>query len=131
MIRYTTGQYAQALLGAVEGKSAVLRNRVFRNFFILLRKNRDTARLSAILREAERSALSKMGIKKVEVESAAGLGAFLKREISRLAGGKIYFKESVKPELLGGLAILIDEEILIDASVKRRLEVMFSGNATN
>lgn len=125
MMRYATRQYAAALLSALKNKRGKARKEVLWNFFIMLRKNHDTARLDTILRQAERVALRGANLMKVEIESAVPLTPEVKRGISRMLGGRARFEESVLPELLGGIKILIDGETLIDASIKKRIELIF------
>lgn len=129
-MRYTSRQYGAALLGTLEGKTKKKREEVLRHFFSLLRKNRDTGRLSAILREVERIHLRKEGLKKVEIESAAPLTREIKKETSRLMGGKAFLREYVKPDLLAGAKILVNDELLIDASARRRLRQLFLSNGS-
>ena len=124
-MRYTTKQYALALLAALKNKSATDRKEIIKRFLIILRKNRDGARLKLILQETERQHLKDMGLKKVEVVSAGGLSSKVKKEMGEILGGKILWQESVEFKLLAGLRILIDEENLIDASASRFLNKIF------
>ena len=124
-MRYTTKQYALALFAALKNKSATDRKEIIKRFLIILRKNRDGARLKLILQETERQHLKDMGLKKVEVVSAGGLSSKVKKEMGEILGGKILWQESVESKLLAGLRILIDEENLIDASASRFLNKIF------
>ena len=124
-MRYTTKQYALALFAALKNKSAADRKEIIKRFLIILRKNRDGARLKLILQETERQHLKDMGLKKVEVVSAGGLSSKVKKEMGEILGGKILWQESVESKLLAGLRILIDEENLIDASASRFLNKIF------
>jgi len=124
-MRYSSSQYAAALLAAAKNKSKEKRRHIIRNFIAILRKNRDIQRFTMILREVERQYLRKAGLKKVEVKSAAPLLPEIKKEIFNLAGEKIILRELLKPELLAGITLLIDNELFIDASGRHRIKRLF------
>ncbi len=89
---------------------------------MLLRKNRDLARLERILKEFEKQWLRESGLRKVEIESAAPASGKLKEEIKKILGEKILFSEKVNAGILAGVKILVDGELMIDASAKRQLD---------
>mgnify|MGYP003394656396 FL=1 len=64
-------------------------------------------------------------MRKVRIESAAPVSAQLKKEISEILGKKIVLEEKTRPDLLAGIKILVDDELLIDATGKRQLERIF------
>lgn len=123
-MKYTTRQYVEALLDALEDKSGRGRSEVIRRFLFVVRKNKDWAKLGRILQEAERQSLRKQGMRKVEVESAAPLSREFRKEIEKILGKKLVLEEKVRPELLAGMKILIDGEVLIDGSGKRILDML-------
>ena len=125
-MRYSLKQYASVLLSALDGKSEKERKEILRRFVDILAKNRDITRLGAILREVEREYLKKSGMKKVWVESVSPLSAGLRKEIEAAVGGKTYLHEKINPSLLGGIRILINDELLIDASARRQIDKLFS-----
>lgn len=65
------------------------------------------------------------GITEADIASAAPLSAERRRAIGRSLGKKAVVSETVDPRLLGGIRILIDDELLIDATASRRLADMF------
>lgn len=125
-MRYTTKHYAAALLAALKGKPPAKKKEVIRRFLFLLRKRGVWPRRQAILRAVERRRLSEVGLQKVSVEAPAAISPALRREIGKRVGGKVLWEESVRPELLAGVKILVNEELLVDASAKSRLERMFT-----
>lgn len=125
-MKYSTKQYASVLLSVLADKSEKDRKEVLRKFVAVLAKNRDLARLGAILRETEREYLRQTGMQKVLAESASPIDPSLRKEIEHAVGGKIWWQEKVNPELLAGIKILINGETLIDASGKRQIEKMFA-----
>ena len=82
-------------------------------------------RLPAIFHEVERQWLMRRGITKVRVETPSGLGRETKVEIERIVKGEMLLEEKINPELLAGIKILVDGEMLIDASGRRGLERLF------
>lgn len=124
-MKFSTQQYATALYGALAEKSEPERKAVFRNFLSILQKNRDWSRLGLILKEVERLYLKEAGLKKVEVETASS-SKTMQRELKEILGKNILIKERVNPEILAGLKILINDEILVDASAKAQINRMFA-----
>lgn len=125
-MRYNTRQYATALLHVIKDKYGKKRQDALRNFIQIIRKNRDFTRLASIIREVERQYLQKTGFKKIEIESAVPISREIKKEISRLAGEKVFIEESTRQELLAGIKIMINEEFLIDASAKKQIKKFFA-----
>lgn len=128
-MRYATGQYAAALSKALTDAPAAQRPAMIRRFLALLRKNRDTRRLSAIMRRVEKQSLADQGLHKVAVTSASPPTPELKKDIAAALQKKPLWEEIVDPAMLGGVRILIDDELLIDASARRRLDQMFNSTA--
>lgn len=123
-MKYTPQQYAVALYAVLKGKSQTGRKEALKRFLLLLQKQRITFKLPQILREVEKQYLKEKGMQKVEVEVAASKKN-LKQEIEKILGSKILFEEKENPELLAGIKILINDEVLVDASAKRGLELLF------
>ena len=125
-MKHTSGQYAAALSAALAPAPVAERPAMIRRFLVLLRKNRDTRRLGAIMRKAEKQSLADQGLHKVAVASAEPISAEIKKDIAACMEGRPLWEETIDPTLLGGICILIDDEIMIDASARRRLGRMFS-----
>lgn len=124
-MRYSIRQYAEALLLALEDKNRRERREVIGRFLVVLRKKRDGAKLTQIIKTLELLQLKKEGLHKVVLESASPPGLKIKTEVEKILGKKIFIEERINPELMAGIRILVDEEIFIDASAKRRLDVLF------
>lgn len=127
-MRYTNIQYAKALVAALEGKREPEQKAIRQNFLRTLRTHRVWPRLNRILSEIEKEYLRGKQIRKVEVESASGLPEKVRREIFEIVGKNVDLRERANPELLAGMKILIDDELLIDASGRRQLRRLFSSN---
>lgn len=125
-MKYTTKQYANSLLSALEGKSAKAQGESLRRFFSILQRNGDASKRSQIMEEVRRTYFKKNGTHKVEVEMAANPPASLKKDIEGALGKKIVLSERLSPELVGGIKIFIDDETLVDASIKTQLDKLFT-----
>lgn len=125
-MKYSPRQYALALRAALQKKTATEEKRAIRNFLNLLARNRDQTKLELIIKEAEKIARRKKGIYKVELTSSTKISAKLKKEIEKIIGKKVIFKEKVDPEISAGLKILIEDETLIDATAQSQIAKMFN-----
>lgn len=124
-MRYRILQYAEALSGALEHKSEKEQRTVARRFAAVLARHRMLGKAEAILAAYEKLTLRAQGARKVLIQSASPISAQLKKEIQKILGAKIHFEEKETPGLLAGIKILIDDELLIDASGRRQMERMF------
>lgn len=125
-MRYTVTQYSEAIAAAFADATADERSAMIRRFFGLLRKNKDTKLLGAIIRKIERRWFGSQKLHKVAVASVSPLTPAVKKEIEAALEKKPVWEEKIDPSLLGGMRVLIDDEFLIDASARRRLNRMFS-----
>lgn len=125
-MRYNTGQYAAALTSALADAPSDKRSLMIRRFLHLLRKNKDTRRLGAIVRKVEKQSLADQGLQKIALISASPVAPATKKEIEKILSRKPLWEETVDPMMLGGIRILVDDELLIDASARRRLDRMFA-----
>ena len=122
---YSVKQYAIALLQAFEASPEEKEKAVVKHFFRLLRKKGDLRRLTRILEELRRVYFKRENIRHVYVESFGGLSDGVKKEIERALGKKVYFEELVQPNILAGIRLIVDDEILIDATGRTQIERLF------
>ncbi|MDO8559092.1 MAG: ATP synthase F1 subunit delta [bacterium] len=92
------------------------------DFFEVLVKNNDSGKISEIIREFEAYEKKQRGVEDVEIISARPAGLALKRQVSGLLkdGGKSEIKETVDPDMIGGLTMIIGDT-MIDGSLRRKL----------
>lgn len=121
MTRHSPSTYTSALMEISE-KSWT--KEMLRNFLRILRKNGDLAKLPRILAELKKQYQKKYGTKDVEI--------MLARENPKIVSQMqhaLELKEEprvvIKKEILGGAVVTINDELLIDGSVKTRLEKLF------
>lgn len=124
-MKYRITQYAQALHAALKNAPASRQKEIMRRFIILLGRHRMSGKSDLVVSAYEKIVLRESGMRKVKIESAAPVSGRLKKEIGGILGKKILIEERTSPELFAGIKILVDNELLIDASAKRQLERIF------
>lgn len=122
-MKYSPSLYAVAFLAVAEKKGVT--REVVGNLLGTLKKNGDLSRLSEVLRFVERFFYKKNGIAKVEVTTAREAKKEFESELHECFGKKAEISFAVQPEIIGGTIIKINDETLIDASVKRRIDKLF------
>lgn len=124
-MRYRASQYAEALWSALEEKSEVAQKKIIKRFGELLAVHQATGKARAIYAAYEKLELAKQGMRSVHLETVNPASDKLKKEIHTALGKNVHIKEIVNPNMIGGIKILVDDEILIDGSVRRQINHMF------
>lgn len=125
-MKYRVTQYAEALHAALKNAPASKHKEVMRRLAVLLTRHRMSGKSDLVVAAYEKIVLRESGRRKVRIESAAPVSERLKKEIGGILGKKILVEEKTSPELFAGIKILVDDELLIDASAKRQLEKLFT-----
>ncbi|MDP3769599.1 MAG: F0F1 ATP synthase subunit delta [Candidatus Sungbacteria bacterium] len=121
-MRFTNTQYAQAFYEVLKDTKGKNRTSLIQRFIGLLQAHKASSRIDRILEKFEAYSLDADGLIKVEVESAAPLLSETRRDIQSALKRKIFLDESVHPELLAGIKLIVNNEILIDATGRRRID---------
>lgn len=124
-MKYRVTQYAEALHAVLRDAPAGKHKEIMRRFAEMLARHRMSGKSDFIVAAYEKIVLRESGMRKVKIETATPVRAPLKKEIEGILGKKILLEEEVNPELLAGVKILVDDELLIDASAKRQLGRIF------
>ena len=107
--------------------NALSLSRIPRNFLKVLVDHRRTGALDEIVDALEKLMDERLGILQVDVASARRLNdaqqAALVRELESSTGKKIWLKQSVDSDLIGGLVARIGSTVY-DGSVRGKLEVL-------
>lgn len=125
-MKYTPKQYAAAFLAALEGKSKIEREKIVRRLVENVARRGDSPRLGMIVGAIEEAHLKKEGVSKIEVEAPEALSAQVRKEIEGVLGKKTLLKEKINPAALAGLRILVNDEILIDATAETQIKKLFA-----
>ncbi|MBI2041560.1 MAG: ATP synthase F1 subunit delta [Candidatus Nealsonbacteria bacterium] len=117
-MKITPLQYA-IFLYEITLKTTDIKKKV-KGFLEFLARNNDLGKINKIIKEFEIYERKQKGIKEVEVISIKPLAASVKRQIAESIknGGEI--KETVNPDLVGGLTVIIGDT-MIDGSLRRKL----------
>ena len=124
-MKYRPLQYAEALYDICEGKGEAEQKKIIKKFVEILVRHQAVHKAREIYTAYEKLNLRKQGLRGVRLETVTPATEKLKQEVKAILGKDIYIEEVMNPNLLGGVTILIDNEILIDASVKRQIEDLF------
>lgn len=130
-MRFTNAQYAQALYQTLTDKKGKDRIALIQRFVALLQAHKASSRTDRILEKFEAYSLAADGLLKIEVESAAPLSPEIRRDIQTAVKQKVFFDESIHPELLAGIKLIINNEILIDATAVWRIDSLLRHNKEN
>ena len=124
-MKFTAKDYAQALMDSLEDTDPKHTNLILDNFVAALVENNDIRLFDEISAEFHKLDLAKKGIKQVEITSAKPLDKKNEHEIleelNKLVKGKVEIKKKVDEQLIGGVVIQMEDQLL-DASVKNNLD---------
>lgn len=117
-MKYSAKIYAQLLAELIEEK----KEDIVDKFFNLLKKNGDLKKAQEVIHRTEKILLKKSGGKKIVVEVAR---ASAMKAIKGIAQEKDIVIKKLRPELIAGARITIDDQQQLDYSLKRTLEHIF------
>ncbi len=126
-MRIGASQYAKTLTELSKGNPADV-GAVAKAFLSVLRRKRDLRKWPTILRMSERMADEQAGTLSLLAETAHALDEASRGGLEMLAGEvfpgkKLMIRYEVRPDLLGGVRISTDDEML-DATVRARLRAL-------
>jgi len=126
-MRYPPRIYAEAFSRAIaDAGSDEEREKALDGLMEIVEKNGDGKKLNTIALMVEQIFEKKFGLKTFVVESAfplKGLGGELR---ARLAKGGNTVREVVKPSLLAGIKVTMNNRLEFDVSLKRKLDQLFT-----
>ena len=123
---YKAKNYAELLLSLTEDKAEAEQTTIIQKFVRLLKKHNVLHYASPIIREFDRLYRVRHGITKVNIESARELNKQQRVEINKNLPVDSQITTQVKPELLGGIKLIINDSLLIDGTLKHRLDQLFT-----
>ncbi|MEK7174611.1 MAG: F0F1 ATP synthase subunit delta [Patescibacteria group bacterium] len=125
-MKHRAEYYAKAFAALVaEAKSDKERETLIKNLAALLQKNGDASSAPKVVILAERFIRKSLGGREWIVETARALPESEKKLLRALAGSKDVVREVMNPALVAGTRITIDETEELDASLRRKLDLMF------
>lgn len=126
-MKYSTHTYSKALVEALAGaKGTESEKAMGERFLALVRRHGDEASLSKILVEADRLMRARNGTRRLVVESARGLNTKAKSLVAALAHAGDVIEEKIDPALIAGIKVTANDEVQFDASLRKKLDAVFS-----
>lgn len=127
-MKYKAKKYAEALADIATtkpaGEGGLSAEQIARNFLKLLEKDGQMHKAKEILALAENLFIKKTGRRKVVLETARKMKPKQKELIESIAQKGDIIEEKIKPELLAGIKIIINDEQL-DLSMQRKINNLF------
>lgn len=121
-MKITSKQYAVSLYESTNNlPEAELVERI-KNFVNIIKKNNDFSLGREIVQQYYKYYRTKKNISKIEVISSRKLDLETLNNILKKFSKQVEIEEKIDQSLIGGIVIKIDENTLIDGSVKRKLE---------
>ena len=121
-MKITSKQYAIGLYESTNNlPQAELAKRI-KNFVGVLKKNNDFSLEKKIIQQYYKYYRAKRNISKIEITSNQKLDSEILNKILKKFSKQIEIEEKIDQSLIGGITVKIDEDTLIDGSVKRKLE---------
>jgi len=121
-MKITPKQYAVGLYEAIKNVTGEELEKRIKNFVNILKKNNDFSLSKKIIRQYENYYRERKNISKVEIISSQKLESKILNKLLSKFKKQIEIEEKVDKSLIGGVIVKIDNNILIDGSVKRKLE---------
>ena len=116
--------YARALAEILSEKN-VDENKIIKNFLKLLANTGFESRAKEILNLAEDLLLEKQGKRKIIFETARKVTVGQKKTLDSFIKKGDIIKETINPELIAGIKIIINNTKQFDASMKSKLQKIF------
>lgn len=128
-MKYTPRTYAQAYLATIASHKSAEVSKITRNFWQLVWRHKHFNWRYQIISEIKKLWLEQHGLVEAEVASArpltAGVVRDLKKILSLFTGSEVEINSVIKPHLLGGVVVTIDNT-RFDASLKGRLDNLYN-----
>jgi F-type H+-transporting ATPase subunit delta len=121
-MKITPKQYAVSLYESTKGVDKLESGRRVGNFVNILRKNNDLSLITKIIEQYYKHYRKEKNISKIEIASNEKLSSETLNKIIQKFSKQIEIEEKIDKSLVGGVVLKIDDNILIDGSVKRKLE---------
>ena len=121
-MKITPKQYAISLYDSTKNVDNTELGKRISNFVNILKKNNDLSLAGKIIEYYFKYRREQKNISKVEITSHDKLDSETINDIIKKFNKQVEVEEKIDKSLLGGIIIKIDDNTLIDGSVKRKLE---------
>lgn len=120
-MNYSAKLYAKAFTETLLEKDKILVDQKIKNFLELIKKNRDQRKLKEIIRLADKFINQRTGRRKLLIESARPLSPENEKIVNTIAKPSDSLEKKVNPDIIAGLKITINDELLLDGSFSKKL----------
>ena len=121
-MKITPKQYAISLYESTIKIDKIQAEKRIGNFIKILQKNNDLSLIDKIIQQYHKYHRNQRNISKIEVSSAKKLNPEILNKLVQKFNNQIEIEETVDESLIGGIVLKIDDDILLDGSVKKKLE---------
>lgn len=121
-MKITPKQYAISLYESTTKIDKIQAEKRIGNFIKILIKNNDLSLIDKIIQQYYKYYRNQRNITKIEVSSAKKLNPEILNKLIQKFHNQIEIEETVDESLIGGIVLRIDDNLLLDGSVKRKLE---------
>ena len=121
-MKITPKQYAISLYETTKNVDKFKAEKRVATFVDILKKNNDLSLADKIKDEYNKYHRNQRNISKIEIASNSKLDSGILNKIIQKFKNQIEVEEKIDESLIGGIVIKIDNNVLIDGSVKRKLE---------
>ena len=121
-MKITPKQYAISLYETTKNVDKFRAGERIKNFVNILKKNNDLSLANKIKAEYNKYYRNQKNISKIEIISNAKLSSETLNKIIQKFKNQIEVEEKIDKSLINGVVIKINDDILIDGSVKRKLD---------
>ena len=121
-MKITPKQYAIRLYESTKNVDEVEINKRVKKFINILKKNNDLSLVDKIVDKFHECYREERNISKIEITSGAEIDSEILNKIIHKFNNQIEIEEKIDKSLIGGIMIKINNDTLIDGSVKRKLK---------
>lgn len=121
-MKITPKQYAISLYETTKNVDKFKTEERIKSFVSILKKNNDLSLANKIKDEYNKYYRNQRNISRIEISSNDKLDSETLNGIIQKFKNQIEVEEKIDESLIGGIVIKIDDDVLIDGSVKRKLE---------
>ncbi|MBI3458640.1 F0F1 ATP synthase subunit delta [Candidatus Azambacteria bacterium] len=123
-MKHSIDIYANSLFSVIQKKPQKF-DEYFKNFLLLIKKNKDGLMLKKIILKVQDLVLKTTGNKRVVIESARALTDDQLNRIKQEFSAQDLIETKINQDLVAGLKIIIDNEKTLNVSLEHKLKKIF------
>lgn len=126
-MKITPKQYAISLYESTKNVDEIKIDKRIKRFIDILKKNNDLSLVDKIVDKFHECYRQERNISKVEITTNDKLNSAILNKIIHKFNNQIEIEEKIDKSLIGGIVIKVNDDTLIDGSVKRKLKELKKG----